>query len=138
METPGLVEKEIGLGGWVRRVKALNLRQPWAHMIVMGFKTIETRTWKTRYRGPLLIVASKTKPDLVLGYKDPQTIPVEFGKAVATCRLVDCRPMVDDDSFAACFKNEPGRFAWVLEDVKRIKPFPVKGQLGLYNVEVPK
>lgn len=39
-------------------MKALSLRQPWAWLVVTGYKTIETRTWKTNYRGLLLIHAS--------------------------------------------------------------------------------
>ena len=43
-------------------MKALSIKQPWAWAIACGHKTIETRTWSTTYRGPLLIAASKT-PD---------------------------------------------------------------------------
>ena len=39
-------------------MKALSLRQPWASLIADGRKTIETRTWRTHYRGPLAIHAS--------------------------------------------------------------------------------
>ncbi len=38
-------------------MKALSIKQPWAHYIASGQKTIETRTWETKYRGPLLICA---------------------------------------------------------------------------------
>jgi hypothetical protein len=30
----------------------------------------------------------------------------------------------------------PNAFAWVLQNVRAIEPFPVKGQLGLYEVDV--
>ncbi len=40
-------------------MKALSAKQPWANLIAAGEKTIETRTWATRYRGPLLIVSSR-------------------------------------------------------------------------------
>src|SRR4051812_17728635 len=43
-------------------VKIIVVRQPWAWLIVNGFKDIENRTWRTRYRGPLLIQASATLP----------------------------------------------------------------------------
>lgn len=39
--------------------KALSLIQPWASLLVSGLKQCETRSWKTEYRGPLLIHASK-------------------------------------------------------------------------------
>jgi hypothetical protein len=40
-------------------VKALSLWEPWASLMRTGGKTIETRSWPTAYRGPLLICASK-------------------------------------------------------------------------------
>lgn len=40
-------------------MKAVSVRQPWAAMIAQGHKPIETRTWSTRHRGELLIVASR-------------------------------------------------------------------------------
>ena len=39
--------------------KALSIRQPWAWLIVNGHKDIENRSWATRFRGPVLIHASK-------------------------------------------------------------------------------
>ena len=39
---------------------ALSIRQPWAWLIVHGWKAVENRTWKTSYRGNLLIHASLT------------------------------------------------------------------------------
>ena len=39
-------------------MKALSVRQPWAHLIVTGIKRVENRFWETPYRGPLLIHAA--------------------------------------------------------------------------------
>lgn len=41
-------------------MRALSLWQPWASLVPLGFKTIETRSWSTDYGGPLLIHAAKT------------------------------------------------------------------------------
>jgi len=43
------------------RIKAISLKQPWANLVASGKKTIETRTWKTPYSGPILIVSSKKR-----------------------------------------------------------------------------
>jgi hypothetical protein len=43
-------------------IKVIVVRQPWAWLIVQGFKDIENRSWNTRYRGPLLIQASAGRP----------------------------------------------------------------------------
>src|SRR5262249_45834457 len=40
-------------------MKAITLIQPWATLVVLGAKRIETRSWKTDYRGKLAIHAGK-------------------------------------------------------------------------------
>lgn len=40
-------------------MKALTLTQPWASLVAVGAKRIETRSWPTNYRGPLAIHAAK-------------------------------------------------------------------------------
>jgi len=44
--------------GMQTALKALSFKQPWADLIMAGFKTIETRKWKTDWRGRLLICSS--------------------------------------------------------------------------------
>lgn len=46
-------------------IKALTLCQPWASLIALGEKRVETRGWSTTHRGPLLIHAAKTLADPV-------------------------------------------------------------------------
>ena len=38
----------------------LSVRQPWASLIAANIKPLENRVWPCRYRGPILIHASKT------------------------------------------------------------------------------
>jgi hypothetical protein len=106
-------------------MKALSVKQPWANMIADGKKSIETRLWPTSYRGPLLIVSSKS----------PRISPA--GYALAVAELVDCRPMTSADEVAACCAKYPGAYAWVLGGIRKIPIFPVRGKLGLYDVSVP-
>jgi len=72
-------------------MRGLTLIQPWASAIAMGLKTIETRSWRTPYRGRLLIHAGKKNAD--------PTKPVEFdcplGVIVAVADLMDVVPIVD-------------------------------------------
>ncbi len=105
-------------------MKALSVKQPWANMIASGVKTIETRKWSTDYRGQILIVSSRT----------PRIDPA--GCAVAVAKLVDCRPMVRNDEEEACCEWYSGAFAWVLTNVRRVKPIPIRGQLGVYDVSI--
>jgi len=104
------------------QIKAISVKQPWANMIASGKKTIETRTWKTSYRGPILIVSSRKPPIEPAGY------------ALAIADLVDCRPMVKADETKACIDLYAGACSWILENIRLVTPFPVKGTLGIYDV----
>lgn len=121
------------MGG--RIVKAISLKQPWAQMIVDGTKTIETRMWSTKHRGELLIVSS-LKGDRAAFDRFPQYTDLMAGAALCFVDLVDCRPMTPADERAARCACEPGRFAWILKDVRDIERFHVRGQLSLYDVEM--
>jgi ASCH domain len=105
-------------------LKALSVKQPWANLIVNGSKTIETRKWYTPYRGDLLIVTSK----------NPPIHPA--GCAVAIVRLVDCRPMAQQDERFALCDLYVGAYSWLLTDVRPIDPVPVTGALGLFDVDL--
>jgi len=106
------------------KAKAICLKQPWASMVATGEKTIETRVWKTNYRGDFLVVASA----------NPKIGNLPTGQAIAIATLVDCRPMTRKDEKAACIKLYPNAWAWPLENIRTIKPFKVKGTLGFFNV----
>ena len=103
-------------------MKALSVKQPWANMIASGEKTIETRKWFTDYRGLLLIVSSR-KPSI-----DPA------GCVVAIAKLTDCRLMTREDEEEACCEWYHGAYAWVLTNIRKVEPFSVKGQLGIFEV----
>ncbi len=52
-------------------MKALSLLQPWVTLVILGVKQIETRSWSTAYRGPLLIHASRGKAGEILAHEPP-------------------------------------------------------------------
>jgi len=103
-------------------MKAISIKGHWAELILKGVKTIETRTWKTKYRGKLLLCCSR-KPACSL-----------LGLAFAICDLVNIRPMTKEDEKAAQCKKYIGAYSWILENIKPITPFPVKGKLRLFEV----
>ncbi len=98
-------------------VKVLTLRQPWASLVALGVKSIETRSWSTSYRGPLAIHAAVRRPrpasvgdwspyvGALVGWAmehyasgeigAPPDAPLPLGAIVATCTLVDVVPMVE-------------------------------------------
>ncbi len=105
-------------------MKALSVKQPWASMIASGEKTIELRSWRTRYRGRLMICSSK----------NPDT-PPPVGCALAIVTLAYCKRATQADEERACCKVRVGRdYAWIFEDIRRIRPWPVKGAQKLFNV----
>ena len=104
-------------------MRAISIREPWASLILSGEKTIETRTWKTKYRGPVLLCASKNPKSEI------------SGKAFATATIIDCDEMVKGDEKFACCEMYPKANSWFLDDVKPIKTFDIKGQLGLFEIE---
>lgn len=165
-------------------MKAISLTQPFATLVALGQKKIETRSWCTSFRGPLAIHAAKGLADLkneaglmnlcrrepfrsVLvsaGYLGTPALP--RGAIVAVCTLLDCVPtqhpgIVNEpgkpwftgarkgvgqhyyevppppDSNEFAFGDySPGRFAWLLGDVRALpEPVPAKGHLGLWDYE---
>ena len=111
-------------------MKGLTVRQPWASLIAMGYKTIEARTWTTDYRGPLLIISSKTGLAEFEGFKLPR------GYALATCNLVDVHRFTEDDLEPAYMEKMPSKphYAWVLEDITELEPVTMTGKLKLFDV----
>lgn len=117
-------------------MKALSVQQPWAHLISIGVKPYEVRSRRTHYRGPLLVCASlrhSTHPNA----KARQYKIGPRGFAVCTVELVDCIPGRPDLDELACVPTE-GMWCWVLRDPQPVAQlFPVKGRLGLFEVELP-
>ena len=127
-------------------MQALTIRQPWASMIADGRKTIETRTRQISYRGPLAIVAGKTADiDACARFRIPPTT-MPLGRILAVADLAGCRPMTEDDNAAAMTEYPsalagiiPGMYAWILKNVRRIRPgeeIPCRGMPSLFNPEV--
>lgn len=101
-------------------IKALSIKQPYADQIREGTKTIEYRSWKTLHRGPLLICSGlQHVSELPEGKNMPK------GCAICVVNVVDCVWNDDDD----CFH-------WVLENPIELPNFPIKGKLGLFNLEL--
>ena len=131
-------------------MKVISLIEPWGSLIKEKVKYIETRSWKTNYRGELYIHASmKTVPKkderinkLIDMLEDKD---FKYGNIIAKCKLVDCIYM-DEDFVKNIKQNHPieyqcgeysvGRYAWVLEDIEKLEnPISVKGHLGIWNYE---
>jgi len=129
-------------------MKVLSLQEPWASLIKENIKHIETRSWKTNYRGELFIHASKrilTKNDFFKYSKQLGLLndtDFKYGYIIAKCKLVDCKIMTEELIKEIKRNNNEyisglysvGRFAWILEDIEILdSPIEAKGQLGIWN-----
>lgn len=128
-------------------MKVLSIIEPWATLIKEKKKFIETRSWKTSYRGELYIHASSKK----IKENDEHTsellslipnVPMEYGHIICRCKLVDCIYM--DQEFLnkvkknkqefLCGKYTLGRYAWILSDIEPLeKTILAKGHLNIWN-----
>lgn len=142
-------------------MKVLSLLQPWATLVVMGAKKIETRSWNTKYRGELLIHASVNKKlAKELTSADPfnrfirHWTDLPFGSIIGKCKLIntcstdrtlftnrlssdgmDWELTSEELAFGDYTEN---RFCWLLNDaVQFAQPIPAKGSLGLWDYELP-
>ena len=127
-------------------MKVLSIKEPFASLIKNNIKHIETRSWKTKYRGVIYIHASLTKSklndrlELLDLIKDMDINP---GYIICKCNLVDCIYM--DEEFISNIKDKKieyicghysvGRYAWILDNIEVIDPIKATGKLGIWNYE---
>lgn len=129
-------------------MKVITLIQPWATLIALGEKRIETRSWSTNIRGEIAIHAGKKVDKSVFEqpfYSDvlqkhsitPENIVT--ASIIAVCRISAVKRTEELNYFISdqerAFGNfSPNRFGWILEDIKPIEPIRgVKGMLGIWN-----
>lgn len=103
-------------------MKVLTIKEPWASLILSGKKTIETRTWKTDYRGKVLLHASNNPKSEISGC------------IFAVAEIIGCMPMVKDDEKFACCSIYPKAQSWFLDNVRPTELKKIKGKLGLWNL----
>lgn len=127
-------------------MKALTIWQPWASLIASGEKQYETRSWETKYRGPLAIHAglgdmTKELFECTSFYREAlhwSSVPaLPSGGVLCIVNLVECLPTAGL-SISQKEQNfgdfSSGRFAWKLELVERFeKPILVSGKQGLWE-----
>lgn len=108
-------------------MKAISIRNPFAHFILCGEKTVECRNWQTDYRGDILICSSAL----------PKIKDTIGGHALCIARLDSIEKFTKEHLDAACMGDLPEKpsYAWHLTDIRVIKPFPVKGKLNFFNID---
>lgn len=116
-------------------MKAISIEPMYASAIALNYKTVELRTWKTNYRGDILICTTKSVP--VTSDKDKYPL----GKAIAIAELKDCikyKPYLRSYCLADRFDNLSGMYCFLLDNIRPIRPIAIRGQQRVYNVPIEK
>ena len=123
-------------------MKVLTVKQPWATLIANGSKRVEFRSWKTNYRGSLLIHAGKTRDEESIKKLQkylPDILPK--GEIIARVTLKDCiiideelNKRLKEENIDIYGANHIGQYAWLLDDVTKLeKPIKINGKLSLWD-----
>lgn len=134
-------------------MKTLSIRQPWASLIVKGFKDVENRSWRTPIRGEIAVhaSASKTEDDWedaiitvaairAIAFSDAEKWLIETigefdklprGAILGTVEITDCKrermsPWHFDENWGFYLQNP--------KEIK--KPIPAKGKLGFWDFDL--
>jgi len=130
-------------------VKILSIRQPWAYLIVAGYKPVENRTWNTSYRGPLLIHASLgTDPENFMpkqreyiesaGIVIPDDNDLPRGAIVGSVNLAGVVGQQRDNSGTTASPWFEGPYGFLMTDaVEFEKPIQWRGRLGIRDYTGP-
>lgn len=150
-------------------LRCLTLTQPWASLVSVGAKRIESRSWSTSFRGEIAIHASKAFPrwardicyeepfygslgkELAWEYPNgPRGHHLPLGAIVAVATLFSVQwiirgydgpllttplgvPVSVDKAEIPFGDYTPGRYAWLLTDIRRLPtPVPAKGAQMLW------
>lgn len=142
----------------MRTITVLSVRQPWAWLLCAGLKNVENRNWRTNYRGELFIHAGKSfdwdafkwlsqavptrfaakeaaehfgirfgiseRKSVITAHKD------EFGAIVGRVDLIDC------GRSQSVWAQPEAKYHWTVRSGQHIIPIPMRGQLGLFQVQV--
>lgn len=109
-------------------MKCLTIREPWATAIQSLGKNVENRSWPTRFRGRILIHASKKIDFDACRQLDVDPAECTTGAMVGSVEIIDC--VRDSNSFWA----DPNFYHWILARPEKFRnPIPCRGHLSLWE-----
>ena len=125
-------------------MKCLSVSQPYADLIVQGKKTIELRTWNTKFRGEFLVHAPfKIKKDACkrLGIDETK---LRTGVIIGKTEIYDVKVYNSVSELKSDYKKHFAteeflrhRYGFLLKKPKELRrPIPYKGSLGFFNVHL--
>ena len=125
-------------------MKCLSVSQPYADLIVQGKKTIELRTWNTKFRGEFLVHAPfKIKKDACkrLGIDETK---LRTGVIIGKAEIYDVKVYNSVSELKADYKKHFAteeflrhKYGFLLKKSEELRmPIPYKGSLGFFNVNL--
>lgn len=127
-------------------MKAITIKQPFASLIAEGIKKYEFRTWKTNYRGKILIHAGKGIHKDALKKYENLNLEYPSGAIIAVADLTDCifideklRNILQRENpivYSSIIKDKDWKgYGFKLENVKKISPIDINGKLSLWDYD---
>lgn len=128
-------------------MKVITIKQPFATLIAEGFKEYEFRTWKTKYRGDILIHAGKSIDKEAIKRFSYLNLDYPVGCIIAKAKITDCVYVdsklkdelrkKDDRIYHGVVKepNDWDGYGFKLSYVKKIEPIYINGKLSLWDYD---
>ena len=123
-------------------MKALSIRQPWASLIINGYKEYEFRSWKTNFRGEFLIHASKNIENENMDKFNEYNLVYPTGCILGKCTITDCIKVTKEFEENLKEKNKlvyglskgRGGYAFKVEEIEKFDAeIPAKGKLNFWE-----
>ena len=127
-------------------MKVITIKQPFASLIAEGIKEYEFRTWKTKYRGEILIHAGKSINKEAMKKFEKYNLDYPTGCIIAKANLTDCiridkkaREMLKEKNslvYSRVIKDiEWDGYGFKIENVEKIEPISLNGKLSLWDYD---
>lgn len=128
-------------------MKVITIKQPFATLIAEGLKEYEFRTWKTKYRGEILIHAGKSIDKKAMERYKHLNLDYPIGKIIAKATITDCI-YVDDKLKKQLEEKDPlvyygvikkdstwDGYGFKLENINKISHIEANGKLSLWDFD---
>lgn len=125
-------------------MKVITLKQPWATLVAEGIKKYEFRSWKTNYRGKVLIHAGAGVDKKDMERFSHLNLKYPSKRIIAEVEIEDCLELTDklnqeiisENNIAYGLKARSG-YAWKLKNVKKVElDKEINGKLGFWNYDL--
>lgn len=125
-------------------MKVLTLKQPWATLVAEGIKKYEFRSWKTNYRGKVLIHAGANTDKKDMEKFKNMNLDFPKKRIIAEVEIEDClelndelnKEIIAEKNIAYGSKYRTG-YAWKIKNAKKVRiDEEINGKLGLWNYDI--